>query len=237
MDYYIVNGNENEMITRQRLYYPASQIIQNLYTAGKEYMTADNAEYIGFYHRYIDSTIMTGAVYDSVESKVLKVYVDTVTQPESILYTDSIENGSNSRTNVLYTIHPVFTYVQPQEKDFVPGKFKRYFIKRRNYQTINDIFEIDQLQYKLWKQIKSGIDENLYTAISIDWLLVGPLHDVTENGIVILPGVSTTNERIVRNAALNFIGLDSYVTDFIELSTYSKLCPAEFKRKFGYLTN
>jgi hypothetical protein len=222
---------------RQRLYYPASQIVRNLYTAGKEYMTIDNIEYIGFYHSYIDGTVMTGAVYDSVESKVLKLYVDTVTQPESILYTDSISKGANSRTNVLYTTQPVFTYVQPQEKDFINGKFKRYFIKRRNYQSINDIFEIDHTQYKLWKQIKSGIDESLYDAISIDWLLVGPLQDVIENSIVIRPGVTTTNERITRNASVNFIGLDTYVTDFIEFSTYSRLCPAEFKRKFGYLTN
>jgi hypothetical protein len=52
-----------------------------------------------------------------------------------------------------------------------------------------------------------------------------------------LPGVATTNERIVRTTAVSFLGLDKYVTNFIEFTTYSPLCPQEFKQKFGYLTN
>jgi hypothetical protein len=180
---------------------------------------------------------MTGAVYDKVESKVLKAYVDNVSQPELLVYRESVLKGQNSRTNVVYNVQPKFAYSAPIEKDFVLGKYTRYFIRRRNYRSIEDIFEIDETQYNLWNRIKSGIDETLYDAISIDWKLVGPLTDITENDIVMLPGVATTNERIVRTTAVSFLGLDKYVTNFIEFTTYSPLCPQEFKQKFGYLTN
>jgi hypothetical protein len=224
-------------MTRKRIYYPQSQIIENLYTPGKEYMTVDNIEYIGFYHRYIDGTVMTGAVYDKVESKVLKTYVDTVTQPEIAVYRDSIKQGRFSKSNVVYSVQPKFVYSAPTVKDFEIGKFKRYFIRRRNFTGLKDIYEIDADQYKLWKQVKSGIDENIYDAIAIDWKLVGPLTDIVEDGIVIDPGVATTNERIVRSNSIIFTGLDSYITNFIEFSTYSPLCPQDIKNKFGYLTN
>lgn len=224
-------------MARKRLYYPESQIIQNLYTAGKEYMTADNVEYIGFYHRYIDGAVMTGAVYDKIESKVLKTYVDTVTQPETIIYRDSIKKGRNSKTNVLYNIHPKFSYVTPTERDFELGRFNRYFIRRRNFKTIEDIFEIDSEQFKLWRKVKAGIDEKLYDAIEIEWKITGPLQDIVEDNTIVLSGVASTNERVIRTASINFLGLDKYVTNFIEFSTYSPLCPQEFKQRFGYLTN
>jgi len=224
-------------MARTRIYYPKSQIIENLYTAGKEYMTTDNVEYVGFYHRYIDGTIMTGAVYDKVESKVLKTYVDTVIQPEIVVYRDSVKKGRYSKSNVLYNIQPKFVYSAPTVKDFEIGKFKRYFIRRRNYTGLKDIFEIDLEQFNLWKRVKSGIDENIYEAIAIDWILVGPLTDIVEDSIITIPGVATTNERIVRTNSVNFPGLDSYITNFIEFSTYSPLCPQDIKDKFGYLTN
>ena len=222
-------------MTRKRLYYPASQIIQNLYTAGKEYMTVDNIEYIGYYHKYIDGTVMTGAVYDISESKLLKQFVDTVKQPELIVYRDSVKKGNNSKTNVIYSIHPKFSYVTPSESDFQLGKFTRYFIKRRNFKTVEDIFEIDFEQYKQWRKIKSGIDETLYEAIAIEWKLTGPLNDIFENNVNVAPGVFNTNERTIRVKASTFMGLDKYVTDFTEFSIYSPLCPVEFKQKFGYL--
>ena len=89
----------------------------------------------------------------------------------------------------------------------------------------------------LWRKVKAGIDEKLYDAVEIDWKLTGPLQDIVENDTVILSGVASTNERVIRTTSINFPGLDKYVTNFIEFSTYSPLCPQEFKQRFGYLTN
>ena len=220
-------------MARKRLYYPASQITTNLYTAGKEFMTTNNVEYIGFYHKYMDGSVMTAAVYDKVESKTLNKFIDTVKQPEFIIYQQSLSKGNQSKSTRSYNIQPKFSYTTPNENDFIASTFKRYFIRRRNYTSLADIFEINEEQFKLWRKVKAGIDETLYDAIAIDWKLTGPLHDITDNGTVVTYGVLDTNERIIRSNSVKFIGLDMYVTDYIEFTVYSPLCPAEFKQRFG----
>jgi hypothetical protein len=220
-------------MARKRLYYPSSQITNNLYTAGKEFMTINNVEYIGFYHKYIDGSVMSGAVYDKVESKTLNNYIDTVQQPEFIIYNQSLNNGNQSKSTRSYNIQPKFAYSAPIENDFITGTFKRYFIKRRNYTSLSDIFEIDAEQFKLWRKVKTGIDETLYNAIEIDWKLTGPLHDIVDNDTIVTYGVSDTNERTIRSNSVMFIGLDKYITDFKEFTVYSPLCPTEFKQIFG----
>jgi hypothetical protein len=163
----------------------------------------------------------------------LNKYIDTVQQPEFIIYKQSLNNGSQSKSTRSYNIQPKFAYSAPIENDFITGTFKRYFIKRRNYTSLSDIFEIDEEQFKLWSKVKAGIDETLYNAIAIDWKLTGPLHDITNNGTIVTYGVSDTNERTIRSNSVKFIGLDKYVTDFKEFTVYSPLCPTEFKQKFG----
>jgi hypothetical protein len=220
-------------MTRKRLYYPSSQITTDLYTVGKEFMTTDNVEYIGFYHKYMDGSVMSGAVYDKLESKTLNKFIDTIKQPEFIIYKQSLNNGSQSKSTRSYNTQPKFAYSTPIESNFINGTFKRYFIKRRNYTSLADIFEIDEEQFKLWSKVKAGIDETLYNAIAIDWKLTGPLYDITNNGTIVTYGVSDTNERTIRSNSVKFIGLDKYVTDFKEFTVYSPLCPTEFKQKFG----
>jgi hypothetical protein len=176
---------------------------------------------------------MSGAVYDKVESKTLNNYIDTVQQPEFIIYNQSLNNGNQSKSTRSYNIQPKFAYSAPIENDFITGTFKRYFIKRRNYTSLSDIFEIDAEQFKLWRKVKTGIDETLYNAIEIDWKLTGPLHDIVDNDTIVTYGVSDTNERTIRSNSVMFIGLDKYITDFKEFTVYSPLCPQEFKQKFG----
>ena len=223
-------------MSRSRIYYPKSHVLTNLYTSGKEWMLQDGTEYIGFYHRYIDGSVMTGAVYDKVESKTLNKFIDTVTQPEFIIYQQSLSKGSQSKSTRSYNVQPQFSYTAPIESDFITGTFKRYFIKRRNYTSLADIFEINEEQFKLWRKVKAGIDETLYDAIEIDWKLTGPLHDITDNGTIVTYGVLDTNERVIRSNSVKFIGLDMYITDYTEFTVYSPLCPAEFKQKFGFTT-
>jgi hypothetical protein len=176
---------------------------------------------------------MSGAVYDKVESKTLNNYIDTVQQPEFIIYNQSLNNGNQSKSTRSYNTQPKFAYSAPIENDFITGTFKRYFIKRRNYTSLFDIFEIDEEQFKLWRKVKTGIDETLYNAIEIDWKLTGPLHDIVDNDTIVTYGVSDTNERTIRSNSVMFIGLDKYITDFKEFTVYSPLCPVEFKQKFG----
>ena len=74
------------MSTGNRLYYPKTDIVNNLYTSGKEWMYEDGTEYMGYYHRYIDGIRMSGAVFEKGYSKKLIPYKDYVRQPDRIVY-------------------------------------------------------------------------------------------------------------------------------------------------------
>jgi hypothetical protein len=212
------------MATPNKLYYPKSHIVNNLFTKGKEWMFEDGTEFIGYYHKYIDGNVKSGAVFSNTESKKLITYIDKVNQPNNYIY--------NSIKTPIKSIPPIIKYTFPTIDDFNVGKITRYFIKRRNYSTFQDIFEIDKNQYKLWKFKSGGIDSALYNAIELDWKLTGPLNDVTE-GNVVVSGVYDTNLRIVMLKDNVFTGLKNYLTDYTELSIYSPYISEDIKKQFG----
>jgi hypothetical protein len=214
------------MSTRNKLYYPKSHVVNNLHTTGKEWMFENGTEYIGYYHKYVDGVVMSGAVFSKTESKKLIPYINSIEQPINYVY--------NSIKDFNQKISPFPNYKIPTIEDFNNGKFVRYFIKRRNYSTYTDIYEIDEAQFKLWKKPIGGIDSSLYYAIELDWKLTGPLHD-TLNGINTVYGVYDTNKRIVELKDIDFTGIKDYLTDYIELTIYSKLISPEIKKQFGNL--
>jgi len=209
---------------RNKLYYPSAHIITNLYTSGQEWMSQDGIEYIGYYHQYIDGTVMSGATYQSSTSQNLIPYIQSALQPSNALY-DILKPKD------IYT-SPRQIYVIPKIDDYRAGKITRYFIKRRNFSNFQDIIEIDIDQYKSWARRKSGIDESLYDAITLDWKLTGPLNDnmELENPVY---GVYDTNNRMVGLKNRSFPGLRAFLTDFIELSIYSPSVDKKYKDLFG----
>lgn len=211
---------------RNKLYYPKSHIITNLHTDGKEWMFENNIEFIGYYHKYIDGTVLSGAVYSRIESKKLIPYVNIAQDPDNVVY-DSLKKKSKFKT-------PRTVYTIPTESDFEAGKITRYFLRRRNTSTYEDIVEIDKDQFKLWKQSSGGIDRTLYDAIALDWKLTGPLNDIRE-GINITYGVSDTNKRMVELKDTEFPGLKNFLTDYIEYTIYSPYIDQEIKKLFVYL--
>ena len=213
------------MGTPNKLYYPKSHVVTNLFTTGKEWMFENGTEFIGYYHKYIDGNVKSGAVFNNADSKKLIPYIDTVNQPENYIY--------NSIKKPIRSVPPVIKYTLPIIDNFKVGKVTRYFIKRRNYSTYQDIFEIDKTQYQLWKSKSGGIDSALYNAIELDWKLTGPLRDVVEEGQISIPGVYDTNLRIVMLKDNVFTGLKNYLTDYIELSIYSKYISQDIKKQFG----
>ena len=213
------------MITRNKIYYPKSHIITNLYTTGKEWMFEDGMEYKGYYHRYIDGTVLTGAVFNRTESKKLIPYINKVAQPSTLVY-DKIKTVNKNFT-VPQQRYPVLTM-----ENYESGKIFRYFIKRRNSITYEDIFEVDESQFKLLKQSKNGIDRNLYIGIDMPWKLTGPLHDIKEQYNTIY-GVYDTNKRMILLKDREFPGLKHFLTDYIELTIHSKAVSDSIKKMFG----
>lgn len=212
------------MGARNKLYYPSTHIVTNLYTSGKEWMYENGTEYIGYYHQYIDGTVMTGATFQNGTSQNLIPYVETALQPTNAIY-DILKRKE------VYT-SPRQVYVIPKIDDYEAGKIARYFIKRRNFSNFQDIIEIDKDQYKSWILPKSGIDESLYDAITLDWKLTGPLRDEMEMENIAY-GVYDTNERMVMLKNRSFPGLRNFLTDFIELSIYSPAVDKKYKDLFG----
>lgn len=212
------------MATPNKLYYPKSHIVNNLFTTGKEWMFEDGTEFIGYYHKYIDGNVKSGAVFNRTESKKLIPYIDKTIQPDNHIY--------NSIKKQIKSVPPVIKYSIPELEDFEAGKITRYFIRRRNYSTFQDIFEIDKAQYKLWKNKSGGIDFALYDAIELDWKLTGPLNDIVQD-INTIPGVYDTNQRMVMLKDNLFTGLKDYLTDYTELSIYSPLTSQDIKKQFG----
>ena len=127
------------MEIRKKLYYPASHIINNLKTAGKEWMLKDGTEYIGYYHSYIDGTYMTGAEYSTTESKTLIKYIDVVSQPDHHIY------GKLKKKTEFVTPH--YAFALPTLENYKDGKFVRHFIQRRNKNTFEDIFKVGEAFY------------------------------------------------------------------------------------------
>ena len=79
------------MAVRNKLYYPQSQIVTNLHTSGKEWMTESGEEYVGYYHKYIDGKVASGAVYVKGQSVTLIKYIDHAVQPDNALYNSLIK--------------------------------------------------------------------------------------------------------------------------------------------------
>ena len=212
------------MSTGNKLYYPKTHIVNNLYTEGKQWMYEDGTEYIGYYHRYIDGVHMSGAVFQRGYSKKLIEYVDIASQPTTFEY-DKLKKRINR-------IPPKPVYPVPNEDDYAEGRIKRYFIKRRNFTSYTDIIEINKSQYRLWKKPNMGIDETFYMAIELNWKLTGPMHDIV-TGLNTEYGVYDTNFRTVKLYDSKFAGLMNFLTDYTELSIYSTYVDKKYKELFG----
>ena len=88
---------------REKLHYSDSEITNNLYTFGKEYML-NNVEYKGFYHKYTTGEIYTLKKYNAVLSRKLTTFSETneskniFNQLNPNLRLPKIENNSESKT-------------------------------------------------------------------------------------------------------------------------------------------
>ena len=223
---------------RNKVYYPSSQVTTGLYTTGSEWALLDTGEeYIGFYHRYTDGSVLTGPEYNKFNSKRLITFVDSKTSPNVAVYRKTLlDLRKTTIVNTpleLRTQGPIYMYPAPTMKDYEKGKFVRYFLKRRNENFPTDIFEVDKAQYLSWQKVKIGIDEKLYMGLKMDWKLTGPLNDKRTSPHNIEYGVEDTNKRMVFLKDREFKGLMNFLTNYIEWSIHSPLVSEDIKRMFG----
>jgi len=191
-------------MSRLKLYYPIEEITNNLYTYGSELMTEDSIEYIGPFHRYITGEIYTGSTWNSKTSKKLI--------PFKQKNATTIYNTLKPDIKVKH-VAPKRVSIQITSADISTGSIQRYFIRKQNESVA---FEIDANQFAKWGN--NQIDNKIYTAIRLEWVITGNTQD-TKNGNVVIPGVVTKNTKQVKVAAQTIPELTTILSNPLEFYT------------------
>ena len=191
-------------MARLKLYYPAEEITNNLYTFGSELMTEDGTAYIGPFHRYITAEVYTGSTWDAKTSKKLIAFKQKTPA--------TIYNTLKPDIKVKH-VEPVRVPAKLPPTDIPPKSIQRYFIRKQN-ESIT--FEIDAKQYEYWSN--NQIDNKIYTAIRLEWFTTGNTLDV-KNGSVTIPGVITKNTQQIKAAARTIPELTNILTNPLEFYT------------------
>ena len=212
-------------IYKKRIYYPESQIITGLTTDGGEYMTLDNLEYIGAYHKYSDGAIYTGGSYTSNSKPLLKYRLE---EPEITFLYDKIVQRKFPKKGLLTPQQPILT-----EDDYNIGSISRYLAVRINDYIGDSIIEISEKDYSKFR-IKKSSTAFIYNLIEIKWKLTGPLNDVYDKDVRIESGVYDTNKRIIESASqrTGFSCLKNVITDYLRYTTYDPNTSVQIKNMF-----
>lgn len=182
------------------MYYPKSQIKDNLYTNGGEfYLETTNEEYKGYYFKTSTGNFFTGKNPNDLPNiKLLTinddywnltaetqnggnfqqladnvdgyVYKNQYQNPLSVNTYNALNNTSNTSV-----IIPYYNPTLPTENDYNIGEFRRYFCKKTN--EIRYI-EIDKNQFDLLVEKNSKILWVLYQPFFLNWGLSGDKQQV-----------------------------------------------------------
>lgn len=190
---------------RIKSYYTVDETIYGLYTTGGEYMTLDNEEYTGPYHRYTTTAeIFTEPNWNLQQSKKLVPYQNLP---------DTIKSYQRIKTIVIAKSQPTYSPVTIHIADIAVGQIVRYFCKKRNEDLV---FETDATQYEQW--LSGQLDRNLWDIMPCVWRITGPLYDTTQNGIL-LPGVITSNQLAINQIQPALPTITNYISNFTEYYT------------------
>jgi hypothetical protein len=173
------------------MYYPKNQITTNLSTNGKEFQIAGTDEYyIGSYFKTSDGRFYTGKTPQDGNNLLLNQ--NPINNPNNLaLSIDSDINYSPnylpssylnaSKSQVILPQPPQGNIVFPTEGEYETGEYQRFFLKH----NVNNIYlEVNQLTYNNFFNQNPIAPFQLYTAIKIDWILVGKpieVYDINRN--------------------------------------------------------
>lgn len=204
------------------MYFPKSQIIENLHTNGGEFVSfQDQTPYQGPYFATSDGKYYTGKNPEDGPNNLLKPLSPAAkrelspTRKNSRIIT-KIE-GSEPVGKNMYLIDtdyynskgfkinrgsaprpPKNSFPKPTEDDYKQGEYLRYFTKKSNEFRF---IEISKEEYALFKNKYANVQYDLYIPIKITWTLVG---DETEAYNINKKIVSLEEQR------LNVLGFSSY---------------------------
>ena len=191
-------------MSRIKLYYDPTEITNNLFTSGSQYMTELGTNYIGLYHVYNTGEIYTGATWSPLTSIKLMAYVEP-----------------NETTNVYKSIKSINTTYQHVSiykptvavQDRNVGYITRYFLKKINEMLF---LEVSSSTWRLWQT--NNIDRNLYAGVEVQWYITGNTQDMVEQGVS-KPGVVSKNKKQIAAAEFELPGISQKLTNPLEFYT------------------
>lgn len=191
-------------MSRLKLKYSKSEIVNNLYTFGDEWMTADKQEYKGLYHRYtLTNETYTGATWNQSTSKPL---FPLIRESELVQEYNKISKQSK----------PIYDSVVPTKvtisaEDIKTGYIFRYFLKKINEPLYVEISrtQFDDYQLKL--------DTNLYAIGQCQWYIAGPKE--TTFSPVKKPGVIELNTKAIAELQKTLPGISQKLTNPLQFYT------------------
>ena len=163
----------------------------NISTNGKEYQLVDTGEsYVGSYFKTSDGKYYTGKTpQDGNNQQLVRLFEDTPNSPS--LPSDSDPTFPQTEVPIGYSLStssspisittPKGNIVFPTEGEYETGEYQRYFLK---HNVNNNYLEVNQLTYNNFFNQNPIVPFQLYTAIKIDWILVGKpieVYDINRN--------------------------------------------------------
>jgi hypothetical protein len=189
-------------MSRKKLRYTKDEITNNLYTTGQEWMTTDNEDYIGLYHRYATGEVYTNAKWNVNSSISLIKYKQTPT-------------ANKSYKKIKFDIETTYKSLQPIKIEITQTNINNGYVDRYFVQNIvtNNIIEINTDQQK--KLNENKFDPNLYISTSIRWYITGNLETIIKNGVT-LKSVTDKNLDQINIAARTIPTISTYLTNLSE---------------------
>jgi hypothetical protein len=195
-------------MSRQKTYYTADETTNNLFTKGKQWMTTDNIEYKGAYHRYLTGEIYTQTKWNSKTSKKLIPYISPSTFNKSTIQYRKLKPKIKTKFK---SFQPGTTTITT--KNIASGILNRYFVKKYDNEII---FETDKATYD--SIFNNLIDNKLYTKQQIKWYITGPKQDQFTAGAT-KKGVVTKNTEQINLAKVKLTGIAKLLTDPLQYYT------------------
>ena len=169
------------------MYYPKSQITENLYTNGDEYMVSFTSKpYKGYYYQVSNNQRFTGKNPDDkpnnllVEIKDNVSYGDIVEPTTEAYWSPSYKYLQKQRGNILPSAPqpPKQSLPQPTSQNYIDGSFNRYFLYNPSSKTT---IEVNNTTYTQYKDHSPGAQIDRFTPTQITWVLVGKEKDVSKS--------------------------------------------------------
>lgn len=173
------------------MYYPLSEITQNLYTFGTEYVDLVTGQsYVGDYFSTTDGKYFTGKTVSSSSREIIKV----------------------SQRNDSYLVsNPSSYYPNPEDKDYEAGYITRYVVKRVN-SGAETIREVSKEQYE------KLIPNPLYAQAEFKWLIAGNYYDNLSNLSYPIYGIIHTNRRTIFDLETKILEISQVFINYTEFA-------------------